>query len=447
MGRRGSRLRFKPVKIAYITAGAGGTICGNCLRDNTLARAFIELGHDVQLIPTYTPIRTDEQDVSGDRVFIGGLRIYLQQVLPWTRRLPRSIGALLDRPNLLRWISKFAVNTQPERLGALTVGILEGENGPFRSELQPLVSWLQQWRPDVIHITNSMLSSLAPMFKQQVGAPVFCSLQGEDFFLSSLPSPYNDRAFALLPELARSVDVFISPSRDHAETMAPYLGLQPEQIPVVHPGIDLAGYEARHSRKPDEFVIGYLARVAPEKGLKILVEAFKDLRARHREGGPRIRLRVAGWLSAEHRPFLAEVEKQLRSAGIMEDYAYLGEIDHEQKIAFLRGLDVLSVPTSYRAPKGLYVLEALACGVPVVQPRIGVFPEWIDATGGGLLCEPNDPHDLANRLAQLMTHPAEADRMGAKGRQRVQTHFNSKRMAERTLAVYENLADYRVRRR
>ncbi|MDA1311853.1 MAG: glycosyltransferase family 4 protein [Acidobacteria bacterium] len=434
------------MKIAYITAGAGGTICGNCLRDNTLARAFIELGHDVQLIPTYTPIRTDERDVSGDRVFIGGLRIYLQQVLPVTRRLPRSIGALLDRPNLLRWISKFAVNTQPEKLGALTVGVLEGESGPFRTELEPLVNWLSDWQPDVIHITNSMLSSLAPMFKRRIRAPVFCSLQGEDFFLSSLPSPYSDRAFALLPELARSVDVFISPSRDHAETMGPHLGLQPEGIPVVHPGIDLAGYEARHRRNPDEFVVGYLARVAPEKGLKSLAEAFGHLCAGH-DGGPRVRLRVAGWLSAEHRPFLAEVERQLLSSGIIEDYEYLGELDHEQKIAFLRSLDVLSVPTSYRAPKGLYVLEALACGVPVVQPRIGVFPELIDATGGGLLCEPGNPHDLANRLAQLMTHPAEADQMGTKGRHRVRAHFNSKRMAEQTLAVYENVPKYRVRRR
>lgn len=433
------------MKIAYITAGAGGTICGNCLRDNTLAGALIELGHDIQLIPTYTPIRTDEKDVSSERVFIGGLRIYLQQVLPITRRLPRSVGALLDRPALLRWISKFAVNTQPDKLGALTVGVLEGENGPFRSELQPLVSWLKEWRPDVIHITNSMLSSLAPMFKKQVGAPVVCSLQGEDFFLSNLPSPYSERAFALLPKLARSVDVFVSPSRDHSEAMAGHFGLRPEQIPVVHPGLDLAGYEARHPRDPDEFVVGYLARVAPEKGLATLAEALGHLRASQSDGR-RIRLRVAGWLSAEHRPFLAEVEKQLLTSDVIEDYEYLGEIDHEQKIEFLRGLDVLSVPTSYRAPKGLYVLEALACGVPVVQPRIGIFPELIDATGGGLLCEPNDPRDLANSIAKLMTHPAEADQMGTRGRARVRAHFNSKRMAEQTLAVYENLARYRVRK-
>ena len=435
------------MKIAYITAGAGGTICGNCLRDNTLARTLIELGHDVQLIPTYTPIRTDEKDVSSDRVFLGGLRIYLQQELPFTRHLPRFVGALLDQPALLRWISKFAVNTQPDKLGTLTVGVLEGENGPFREELQTLVSWLEQWRPDVIHITNSMLSSLAPMLKKQIRAPVFCSLQGEDFFLSGLPSPYSDQAYGLLPGLARSVDVFISPSRDHAAAMAGHLGLQPEQIPVVHPGIDLVGYETRYPRNPDEFVLGYLARVAPEKGLRTLAEALGHLRGRQSDSGCRIRLRVAGWLSPEHRPFLGEVEKQLRRSGLAEDYEYIGAVDHEQKIEFLRGLDVLSVPTAYRASKGLYILEALACGVPVVQPRIGVFPELIDATGGGLLCEPDNPRDLANSLAKLMAHPAEADHMGTRGRRRVQTHFNAKRMAEQTLAIYENLAKYRLRKR
>jgi glycosyltransferase involved in cell wall biosynthesis len=433
------------VKIAYITAGAGGTICGNCLRDNTLARTLIELGHDVYLIPTYTPIRTDERDVSSKRVFIGGLRIYLQQVLPLTHHLPRWVGALLDRPGLLRWVSKFAVNTQPDKLGALTVGVLEGEDGPFRSELQPLVSWLKEWQPDVIHITNSMLSSLAPMFKKQVGVPVVCSLQGEDFFLSSLPAPYSDSAFSLLPELARSVNVFVSPSRDHAEVMAGHFGLQPERISVVHPGIDLVGYEARYPRNPDEFVVGYLARVAPEKGLKILAEAVGLLRARQ-NGGRRVRLHVAGWLSPEHRPFLAEVEKQLLGAGLSADYRYFGEVDHKRKIEFLRDLDVLSVPTSYRAPKGLYILEALACGVPVVQPRLGIFPELIDATGGGLLCEPDNPRDLANSLARLMARPAEADQMGATGRENVRARFNSKRMAEQTLAIYENLAKHRRRK-
>jgi len=435
------------VKIAYITAGAGSTICGNCLRDNTLARSLIGLGHEVQLIPTYTPIRTDEQDVSSRRVFLGGLKIYLQQTMPIIRHLPGPLAALLDRPALLRWVSRFAVSTRPDQLGALTVGVLEGEAGPFREEFEPLVDWLTEWQPDVVHITNSMLAGIAPMLKKRLRSPIFCSLQGEDLFLSSMPAPHRDRAFGLLPELARAVDVFVSPSRDHAHTMAAHLAVHPDNIPVIHPGIDLTGYSQREPRDADELVVGYLARVAPEKGLRMLTEAVAQLRAQATFETPRIRLRVAGWLSPEHRPFLADVEKLARAAGLGDDFEYIGEVTRDQKIAFLRGLDVLSVPTSYGAPKGLYVLEALACGVPVVQPRIGVFPEFIDATGGGLLCKPDNAADLAENIAKLIAHPAAAGEMGSKGQRRVEAHFQSKRMAEQTLALYENPAPYRKRKR
>ena len=434
------------MKIAYITAGAGGTICGNCLRDNTLARALIDLGHEVQLIPTYTPIRTDEQDVSSKRVFLGGLKIYLQQVLPALRFVPRPLSGLLDRPELLRWISRFAVSTRPEELGAMTVGVLEGETGPYRREFDPLVDWLAAWQPDVVHITNSMLAGVAPMLKKRLRSAVVCSLQGEDLFLSSMPSPYRERAFALLPELAGSMDVFVSPSRAHAEEMAGHLAVHPDKVPVVHSGIDLVGYAGGQRRAVGEFVVGYLARVAPEKGLRTLAKAVAKLRAMNTFGRPRIRLRVAGWLTPEHRSFLGDVERQVQDDGFAEDFEYVGEVDREQKIAFLKGLDVLSVPTCYGAPKGLYVMEAWACGVPVVQPRIGVFPELIDATGGGLLCEPGDAADLAKNLEMLMTYPEMAEEMGALGRRKVQDYFHSKRMAGQMLTLYENLTPYRERR-
>ena len=85
------------------------------------------------------------------------------------------------------------------------------------------------------------------------------------------------------------------------------------------------------------------------------------------------------------------------------------------KVRFLHGIDVLSVPTTYREPKGLYVLEALANGVPVVQPRHGSFPELIEATGGGLLVNPDDPHDLARALRQLFDDPGSPRRAGPQG--------------------------------
>src|SRR5205085_7765929 len=77
-----------PLKIAYLTAGAAGMICGSCLHDNTLARALLTLGNDVQLIPLYTPIRTDEENVSAGRIYYGGINMYLQQRWPLFRWLP-----------------------------------------------------------------------------------------------------------------------------------------------------------------------------------------------------------------------------------------------------------------------------------------------------------------------------------------------------------------------
>ncbi len=86
-----------------------------------------------------------------------------------------------------------------------------------------------------------------------------------------------------------------------------------------------------------------------------------------------------------------------------------------EKIAFLSGLTVLSVPATYGEAFGLYVLEALAAGVPVVQPRHGAFPEILAATGGGILCEPNDPRALADAFESLLLDPTQARALGEQG--------------------------------
>ena len=69
------------MKIAYIAAGAAGMYCGTCIHDNTLVAIIQKKGHDIALIPTYTPLRTDEENVSLNRVFYGGVNVYLQQKL------------------------------------------------------------------------------------------------------------------------------------------------------------------------------------------------------------------------------------------------------------------------------------------------------------------------------------------------------------------------------
>jgi glycosyltransferase involved in cell wall biosynthesis len=427
------------MKISYIAAGAGGMICGNCLRDTTLVTALAELGLDVEVVPTYTPIRTDEGFEIPHRVFYGGINVYLQQKSAVFRHTPAAIDWLFDRPALLRWVSHFAVKTEPQDLGALTVSVLEGADGLQRKELLKLIAWLAGSRPQLVHLTNSMLAGIAPALKEAIGTPVVCSLQGEDYFLSHLPEPYQQQALGALRKMVRSVDRFIAPCRDHAAAMAPLLGIDEGEIRIVRPGLNLRGFEERLPRKPDEFVIGYLARVSPEKGLHRLAQAFQQIRDRRGDRLPRCKLRVAGWLSPDHASYLKQVEQMLDDAGPRSDFEYVGNIDRDEKLRFLRGLDVLSVPVSYRAPKGAYVLEAWASGVPVVQTSIGVFPELLESVGGGLLCEPENPHELAAAIERLIDCPEEAREMGLRGRQAVYERFNSGRLAEETAAVYREL--------
>jgi glycosyltransferase involved in cell wall biosynthesis len=426
------------MKITYIAAGAGGMICGNCLRDTTLTAALAQLGHDVEVVPTYTPIRTDESVDTSHRVFYGGINVYLQQKSAIFRHTPAAIDWLFDRPALLRWVSRFAVKTEPRDLGEITVSVLEGAHGHQSKELAKLIAWLSEHRPEVVHLTNSMLAALAPAVKSEIGVPVVCSLQGEDYFLTHLPKRYQQRAFAALKEVARSIDCFVAPCRDHAAAMAPLLGVSENHIRIVRPGLNLQGFEERAARNPAEFVIGYLARISPEKGLHQLAEAFQRIRQK-RGDRPRCKLRVAGWLGSEHVAYLEQVRHTLDRAGLGADFEYLGNIGRPEKLQFLRSLDVLSVPVSYRAPKGAYVLEAWAAGVPVVEPRMGVFPEILTDTGGGLLYEPENTADLAAALERLIDHPAEAREMGLRGRHAVYERFHSRRLAEETVALYREL--------
>src|SRR5262245_34749313 len=138
------------MRIASITAGAAGMFCGSCLHDNTLAAALTRLGHDALLVPTYTPIRTDEPDVSTRRVFLGGINVYLDQTADAYRRAPRFVRWLLDRPAVIKLATKLSPLPDYGKLGELTVSMLRGEHGRQRAEFADLVEWLAgEVKPEV----------------------------------------------------------------------------------------------------------------------------------------------------------------------------------------------------------------------------------------------------------------------------------------------------------
>jgi glycosyltransferase involved in cell wall biosynthesis len=423
------------MKIAFITAGAAGMYCGSCMKDNTLVAALTQLGHDALLIPTYTPIRTDEEDVSQGRVFFGGINVYLQQKSRLFRHTPWLFDRLLDFPRLLRWVSRFAVGIDADRLGDMTVSMLQGRSGKQQKEFRKLVRWLaSDFRPDVVILTNVLLSGLVPDLKNDWGGPVLATLQGDDIFLEALPEDDRRRAIDLIRENCEGVEGYLVTSEYYADFMAGYLGLPRDQMHVVRPGINLKGHGGlRAFRDRPPYTIGYFARICPDKGLHNLIEAFRLLR--QMPDAPPCRLRVSGWLGENYRPYLDEQMTKLRDAGLAGEVEYVECPTLQDKVRFLQSLDVLSVPTTYREPKGLYVLEALANGVPVVEPRHGAFPELIEATGGGLLVEPNDPAALAAGLRQLLTDTQLRRRLADAGRKAVSARFTAERMAAETIDV------------
>lgn len=423
------------MRIAYITAGAAGMYCGSCMHDNTLAAALVAKGHDCVLIPTYTPIRTDERDVSLDRVFFGGISIYLEQKSRFFRRMPRWLDRLLSRPGLLRRVARFGVKTRPEELGDLTISMLRGMDGNQRLEVERLADWLEgEVRPDIICLTNAILSGMAPELQRRLRVPILCTLQGDDVYLDWLPATHRDQALALIRDNSMAFAGYLTTSHYYADFMAGYLGVPRERTHVVHPGLNLRGFDsanAEENMRDPTPTIGYLARICPEKGLHVLVDALSRLRDLP------WRLRVAGYLGDRDRVYLARIQQQVRNQGWEDRFEHVGEVDHAGKVAFLRSLDLFSVPTTYREPKGLYLLEAWACGVPVVQPQHGSFPELIAATGGGLLVEPDSAASLADGLGALLTDATRRGKLGQSGRAKVHALFTAERMAEETLAVFQ----------
>ena len=427
------------MRILSFTGGAGEMYCGSCLRDNALAAALLARGHDVLLTPVYTPTRTDERNVSQAQVFFGGISVFLEQQVPLFRRTPRVLDRLWDSPWVIRLASKRQIKVDPQSLGQMTVSMLRGEQGFQAKEIDKLLEWLRREPAfDVVNLPYALLLGLAAPLRRELRVPICCTLQGEDLFLDGLGAPYRQQALDLIKEASAHVDAFLPVSRYYLDFMPGYLGIPPEKMHLVPLGITMDGFEPRQSRAEGPFTIGYLARVAPEKGLHVLCEAYRALRSTPGVGPSR--LRAAGYLPPEHRPYLEGIVRRMGEWGLAGEFEYRGEVDRAAKSEFLRSLDLFSVPATYEEPKGMFLLEALAHGVPVVQPRKGAFPEIVRNTGGGVVVDDDTPEALAAACLQLWRDPARRRTLGEAGAKGVRQHYTASRMAEAVEEVYRRVA-------
>ena len=423
------------MRLVQITPGAGGMYCGNCFRDNALVAELRRQGHETLMLPMYLPMTLDETSQSGDvPIFFSGINVYLEQKAPIFKHAPRWLRNLLSSPALLKVAAGKAAKTRASDLGDLTLSMLRGEEGNQARELDELVEWLRSHgRPDVIALSNALLLGLARRLKKEFGSQIVCTLQGEDEFLDALPEPFRRACWDELSLRAREVDRFIPPSRYFGDRMASRLALRAEQVRVVPNGISLIGYPTQPTSQAGSApVLGYFARMCREKGLDRLVDAY--LLARRRV--PQLRLKIGGACGPADEPFVESCRERLAKGGAADQVEFHKNVPREEKIQFLSSLTLFSVPAAYSEAFGLYLIEAMAAGVPVVQPRHASYPEIVEETQGGVLCE-NTVEALAEAIADLALDPARQQLLGRQAHAAVHQRYTVEAMARHSLLAFQ----------
>jgi len=411
------------------------------------------------MVPLYLPLTLDEPDESAQTpIFYSGINVYLEQKSSWFQNAPNWLRRLFASRGLLRLASGKAGSTRPAELGEMTLSMLRGQDGRQAREMEELTSWLKtQPTSDVVCLSNALLLGMGPGLKAALGAPLLCYLQGEDWFLDALPEPHRTEAWKHLRQISRFVDRFVAPSRYFGDLMTTRLELDPQRVSVIPNGIRLEGYpqpttaeinasslpatspltQAAVTQNAAPPVIGFFARQCPEKGLDILVEAFIQLNRRGRIPG--CRLKIGGSCGPSDEGFVAAQKDRLRTAGLLGQVTFHPNLERTAKIDFLRSLSIFSVPARYGEAFGLYVIEALAAGVPVIEPRTAAFTELIEQSNAGRLFPPDDASALAQELEAVLLDRTTWATLRQHAFRATQELFNARVMAARTVEVFEKI--------
>jgi glycosyltransferase involved in cell wall biosynthesis len=429
------------MKIVNIVPGFGGTFyCGNCLRDSVLVKTLRSSGHDSVTLPIYLPLTSAGNPIQTDTpVFYGAVNIYLKQNYKLFRHMPQWLEHFLDSGPILRFAASKAGSTRAVGLEDMTISMLMGSEGFQAEELQQLIDYLKHHeKPDIVHLSNALLLGLAEKLKNELNTKVVCSLQDEDVWVDVMRPAYRQKVWDLMSENGRFVDAFIAVSDFYAGVMKKKMNIPESKIHTIHIGVDPSTYTVfEPSVNPP--VIGYLSRLCEENGLGILVDAFIELKSKPGLGNARLRL--TGGMTGDDKRFINAQLKKLRKNNMVQDVEIMHDFRPETLSAFFNGLSVMSVPVLAGEAFGLYQMEALSSGIPLVQPALGAFPEIIETTGGGVIYNPNNGKTLADALAMAIRDPELLVNMSKNGREAVENHFNNKVLTEKMIRVYEQITN------
>lgn len=428
------------MNIVHIIPGSGGSFyCGNCLRDSKYYTSIKQQGHNVLKVPLYLPLFAHDQEQEPVPVFYGAVSIYLKQLYPFFRHAPKWVDSLLNATPVLRQAAKRAGSTRARGLEQMTISMLMGEQGNQSDELDEMIVWLENhYKPDVIHISNALLLGLVPMLKSRLGVPVICSLQDEDVWVDVMSKTNRGKVWDLMSEKGKDVDAFISVSHFFTAFSMEKMNIPAGKIHTLHLGVDPDDYKFINSLEKDRS-IGYLSRMCKENGMDILIDAFLMLKKDPENND--ITLYLTGGSTGDDTEYIKIQKKKIKDAGLQEKVVFLQNFEESDRHIFFERVSVLSVPVRNGEAFGIYLTEAMASGIPVVQPALGAFPEIVEASGGGIIYGDNTPVNLADSLHALLSDKKLLGNKSMNARAGVQENFNINMKAASLVEIYQKVAE------
>lgn len=426
------------MNIIQIIPGSGGSFyCGNCLRDSKYVDALRNLGHQVVKIPMYLPLFADEHDITDIPIFYGAISTYLKQVYPIFRKAPKWFDKLLNSKPMMKIAASMAGSTRAKGLEDMTISMLLGEQGEQKEELDKMVEWIvEHCKPDIIHISNALLLGLAKKLKEKTGVPVLCSLQDEDVWVDAMQPRFQQKIWDLMHDRSEDVDALVAVSNFFALKMKEKMSLPSEKVHTFYLGVDTEDYPyIPIEEKPRN--VGYISRMCHKDGFDIVVDAFIELRKK--PGFKDVNLIATGGLTGDDKKFLKEQKQKIKANNLEDSFEIIEEFEGDTRQTFFKKVSMVSVPVRIGEAFGMYLLESMASGIPVVQPALGAFPEIIEISGGGETYMPNTPEKLSETWAELLNNPdklAEYSRAGVEG---TKENFNIHSHAAEIIGLYEKL--------
>jgi len=426
------------MNIIQIIPGSGGSFyCGNCMRDSKYVEALRKLGHQVIKIPMYLPLFSDEHDLNEVPVFYGAVSIYLKQLYPFLNKAPKWFDRLLNSKPVLKLASNMAGSTNAKGLEDMTISMLLGEDGKQKEELEHLIDWMEKYgKPDIVHISNALLLGLAHRIKERLKVPVVCSLQDEDVWVDAMGNGYREKVWKLMSEKSADVDAFIAVSDYFRDKMLQRMDLPVEKVYSLHLGVDPGDYEYIPAKEKSRN-IGYLSRMCYENGFDILVDAFILLKKK--EGFNDVKLIVTGGSTGDDTKYIKSLRKKLSQEKLEGEVEFHEMFEGPGRRDFFRKVSLISVPVRNGEAFGMYLVESMASGIPVVQPALGAFPEIIHLSGGGMVYQPNTPEELSKSLAELLSDPDNLNDLSLNARKGVKTKFDIFDHAKAMVEIYEKI--------